>query len=172
MRGDNFKPVSADTASWALQQHFALQAVPIDVCGPVAAWPIIQRQRPAKPKPERQVKLTKLSKRILLEVCEANNRPWTLILIPYGTGKVIDVRREFWARCRAEITIGDKPASYAWIGRQTGHHSTTVIHGVREHRKRIAAENAKKSVELTAKRGQNQSRTRSVVAPRAHFATT
>ena len=40
MQGDNFRPVSAETSAWVLQQHFAIQAVPIDVCGPISSGSI------------------------------------------------------------------------------------------------------------------------------------
>jgi len=49
MRGDNFKPVSAETSSWVLQQHFAMQDVPIDVCGPVSVSGVIEPQERKEP---------------------------------------------------------------------------------------------------------------------------
>jgi len=37
MKGDNFRPVNAETQGWVLQQHFAMAELPVDAAGPVSS---------------------------------------------------------------------------------------------------------------------------------------
>lgn len=125
----NIRSVSAETASWVLQQFRAVQDLPLpDLSGRTAEW-ATHTKTDAVPIEQHRAMSSKAAM-ILAEVARATGVPASVIQFHTQSKKATAARYEFWARCRREIQINGKPVSFAWIASQSGFDSSSVQRGV------------------------------------------
>lgn len=140
LHGDNFRPVDAKTAAWALAQHFAARALPLDSAGPKLSAADIKG-----PTLSLRDRLPRVVRQIIDTELALQDVTWEQFAASTGNFGSRHVKRAVHAvyyAIRTQTTWGGQPPTESQIAHWLGRHPSSVHHGLAAERARREAVSA------------------------------